>query len=97
MKLAWDQVYEHAVRSAANSWWNFESDCTFYGTERYGCLNTGSLYGNIQKKGKKALKMSEFLKLSQIWFEKYAEVLNVTPEELVNIERIRNTNYESWF
>ena len=37
----------------------------------------------------------EFLKLSKEMIDRYAEALNVTAEDLVNIEKIRELKYEN--
>ena len=51
--------------------------------------------GIPRRKVKKHLRMSEFLKLSKGMIDRYAEALNVTAEDLVNIEKIRELKYEN--
>jgi hypothetical protein len=95
MKLAWDQVYEHAGEIRRQILDGNLSPIALYMELNVMDVPILAAYMGIPKrKVKKHLKMKEFLKLSSDMINRYAEVLNITPEELVNTERIRNTNYE---
>ena len=95
MKLAWDLVYEHAGEIRRQILSGILSPIALYMELNVMDVSILAAYMGIsRRKVKKHLKMCEFLKLSQDMIDKYAEVLNVTPEELVNIEKVRNTNYE---
>jgi hypothetical protein len=95
MKLAWDQVYEHAGEIRRQILDGILSPIALYMELNVMDVPILAAYMGIPKrKVRKHLKMKEFLKLSGEMINRYAEVLNITPEELVNTERIRNTNYE---
>jgi hypothetical protein len=95
MKLAWDKVYEQASEIRRQILDGNLSPVALYMELNVMDVPILSAYMGIPKrKVRKHLKMKEFLKLSTDMINRYAEVLNVTPEELVNIERIRNINYE---
>ena len=49
MKLAWDQIYEHAGGNPpAGIGRKIKSDCLLYGIECHGCYYFGQLYGNFR-------------------------------------------------
>jgi DNA-binding Xre family transcriptional regulator len=95
MKLAWDQVYEHAEEIKKQILEGKSSPIALY--MELNVMDVGILaayMGISKRKVRRHLKMEEFRKLPENIINRYAEVLNLTPGELVDIERIRNTNYE---
>lgn len=95
MKLAWDNVYEHAAEIRELILKGILSPIALYMELNVMDVPILAAYMGLPKrKVRKHLKMNEFRKLSQEIIDQYAEVLNVTPDDLTNIERIRKTDYE---
>ena len=97
MKLAWNAVFETCRRNTQKSIGRrAQSDCFLYGTQYYGHYHTGELYRNFQMESQKRhLKMKNFSKINLTLMVRYAEVLNITPAELVDTERIREIVIEA--
>lgn len=96
LKLAWDQVYEHAGEIRRQILEGILSPIALYMELNVMDVSILAAYTGIpRRKVKKHLRMSEFLKLSKEMIDRYAEALNVTAEDLVNIEKIRELKYEN--
>lgn len=95
MKLAWDNVYEHAAEIREQILKGILSPIALYMELNVMDVPILAAYMGLPKrKVRKHLKMNKFRKLSQEIINQYAEVLNVKPDDLTNIERIRKTDYE---
>lgn len=95
IKLAWDQVYEHAGELRQQILDGVLSPIALYMELNLMDVSILAGYTGIPKrKVKKHLRMKEFLKLPKEMIDRYAEALNVTSENLVNIEKIREFKYE---
>lgn len=95
MKLAWDQVYEQAEKIKIQILEGKLSPIALYMELNVMDVAILAAYMGIPKrKVRKHLKMEEFRKLPESTINQYAGVFNMTPGELVDIERIRNTHYE---
>ncbi len=98
MKLAWQQVYENASEIRKKILDGVLSPIALYMELNVMDVSILASYMGIPKrKVKRHLKMKAFQRLSQEMINRYAETLNITPEELVNIEIIRNADYENRF
>jgi hypothetical protein len=95
LKLAWDQVYEHAGEIRRQILEGILSPIALYMELNVMDVSILAAYTGIPKrKVKKHLRMSEFLKLSKEMLDRYAEALNVNAEDLVDIKKIRDLKYE---
>lgn len=98
MKLAWQQVYENASEIRKKILDGVLSPIALYMELNVMDVSILASYMGIPKrKVKRHLKMKAFQRLSKEMINRYAETLNITPEELVNIEIIRNADYENRF
>jgi len=91
MKLAWDQIYEHAGEIRRQILEGKYSPIAFY--MEINAMDVAILadyMGIPKRKVRKHLHMKEFNKLTQDMLSRYAEVFNITPAELVDLERIRD-------
>jgi hypothetical protein len=90
IKLAWNRIYEHAEETRQQVLNGKLSPIAFY--MELNIMDTGILanYMDISKrKVRKHLRMRGFRSLSPEMLSRYAEVLNITTEELVDAERIK--------
>lgn len=90
IKLAWEQVYEHVEERRQLVLAGKLSPIAFY--MELNIMNPSilaSYTGLSTWKIRKHLKMKHFKKLKPDLLAKYAEALNITPSELVDMERIR--------
>jgi len=91
LNQAWEQVYEKVEEKRQGVLKGKLSPIAFY--MELNLMNPAILadYIGIAKwRVRKHLKMKNFKKLKPELLEKYAGVLNVTPEELTDPERIRS-------
>ena len=89
IRLAWEQVYEQAERNTQQVLDGKLSPIAFYMELNIMDVNILASYMGISKwKVRKHLKMKDFKKLKPEMLARYAEALNITPAELVDIERI---------
>jgi len=90
LKLAWNQVYEHAEETRLRVLDGKLSPLAFYMELNIMDLALLANYMDMPKwKVRRHLKMKGFKKLNTEMLSKYAEALNITATELVDIERIR--------
>jgi hypothetical protein len=90
LKLAWEQVYEQVEETRQQVLAGKLSPIAFYMKQNIMDIAMLASYTGISKwKVRKHLKMKNFNRLKPDLLAKYAEVLNITPAELVNTERIR--------
>jgi hypothetical protein len=90
LKLAWNQVYEHAEETRLRVLDGKLSPLAFYMELNIMDLALLANYIDMPKwKVRRHLKMKGFKKLNTEMLSKYAEALNITATELVDIERIR--------
>ncbi len=95
IKLAWDQVYLHAGELQRQILEGVLSPIALYMELNLMDVSILADYTGIPKrKVRKHLRMKEFLKLPKEMIGRYAEALNVTAGDLVNIEKIRELRYE---
>lgn len=90
IKLAWNQIYEHAEETRLRVLDGKLSPLAFY--MELNIMDQALLanYMDMPKwKVRRHLKMKGFKKLNTEMLSKYAEALNITATELVDIERIR--------
>jgi len=90
IKLAWEELYEHIEEARQLVLAGKASPLVFY--MKLNIMDIGilaSYTGMSRWKVRKHLKMKCFSKLKPEILAKYAEVLNITPADLVNTERIR--------
>jgi hypothetical protein len=88
--LAWDVVFERTGEARSQVLAGNLSPIAFYMELNIMDIAILSSYTGISKwKVRKHLKMRNFNKLKPSLLVKYAEALNITPAELVNVERIR--------
>lgn len=90
IKLAWNQIYEHAEETRLRVLDGKLSPLAFY--MELNIMDQALLanYMDMPKwKVRRHLKMKGFKKLNTQMLSKYAEALNITATELVDIERIR--------
>jgi len=90
IKLAWEQIYEHVEDKKQQVMAGKLSPIAFY--MELNIMNPAILasYTGISRwKVRRHLKMKHFKKLSPAVLAKYAEALNISPAELIDIERIR--------
>ena len=95
IKFAWDQVYEHAGKLRQQILNGILSPIALYMELNLMDISILAGYTGISKrKVRKHLRMKEFLKLPKEMIDRYAEALNITAEDLVNIGKIREFKYE---
>jgi hypothetical protein len=90
MKLAWNQIYEHAEEIRQSVLDGKISPIALYMELNIMDLAILANYMELPKwKVKRHLKMRGFKKLSNEMLSRYAEALNITATDLVDMERIR--------
>jgi hypothetical protein len=90
IKLAWNQIFEHADKIRNKVLAGILSPIAFYMELNIMDINILANYTGIpRRKVRKHLFMKGFRKLTPDQISRYADALNITPDELVNIERIR--------
>jgi len=90
IRLAWDRVYENAGEIRQKVITGFLSPIAFYMELNVMDVNILASYtGMPRRKVRKHMKMKGFSKLSPQQIRTYAGALNLSPDELVDIERIR--------
>jgi hypothetical protein len=90
MRLAWDQIYEQAADIRLQVLDGKASPIAFYMQLNVMDEHILATYVELsRRKVRRHLKMKHFLKLSDDLLARYALALNITPAELVNVERIR--------
>lgn len=95
IKLAWDQIYEHAEEVREQVLAGKASPIAFYMELNVMDVSILAKYVELPKrKVRRHLKMKEFNRLSPGLISRYANVLNLTAEELVSVERIRGIKFE---
>ena len=95
IRLAWDLVYEHAEDIRRQVLEGKLSPVALYMELNVMDVSILANYMELPKrKVKKHLKMKEFIKLPSALIARYAEVLNIKPDELVNLDSIRGIKFE---
>ena len=90
MKLAWNQIYEHAEETRRRVLEGKLSPIAFYMELNIMDLAILANYMELPKwRVRRHLSMRRFKRLSGDMISKYAEALNITSTDLVDIERIR--------
>jgi hypothetical protein len=90
IKLAWNQIYEHAEETRLRVLDGKASPIAFYMELNIMDIAILANYMNLSKwRVRRHLRMRVFRKLSGEMLSKYAEALNITSAELVDMERIR--------
>lgn len=90
IKLAWDRIYEHAEEIRRQVLEGKLSPIAFYmEINVMDIIILADYMGIPKRKVRKHLQMKGFSKLTQELLSRYAEVLNISPAELVDIKRIR--------
>lgn len=90
IKLAWDEVYQHLEETRKQVLDGLLSPIAFYMALNIMDPRILSSYTGIPRcKVRRHLRMKHFNRLRPAQLEKYAEVLNITPAELVDTQRIR--------
>ncbi len=90
IKLAWNEIYEHAEETRLKVLDGKLSPIALYMELNIMDLAILANYMELPRwKVRRHLKMRGFKKLSKEMLSKYAEILNITAAELVDIERIR--------
>jgi len=90
IKLAWNQIYEHAEETRLRVLEGRLSPIALYMELNVMDPNILANYINLAKwRVRRHLKMRVFKRLSAEMLSRYAEALNITAAELVDIERIR--------
>jgi hypothetical protein len=90
IKLAWNQIYDHAEDTRLLVLDGKLSPIALYMELNIMDLTILANYMELPKwKVRRHLKMKGFKKLNPEMLAKYAEALNITAAELVDIERIR--------
>jgi hypothetical protein len=90
IELAWNQIFEHAEEIRRQIFAGILSPIAFY--MELNIMDTSILANYVgipRRKVRKHLSMKGFRRLTPDQISRYADALNITPEELVNIERIR--------
>ncbi len=94
IRLAWDQIYEQAEEIRTRVLEGNASPIAFYMQLNVMDEHILATYvGLPRRKVRRHLKMKHFLKLSDDLLARYAEALNITQAELVNVERIRTIQF----
>ncbi len=90
IKLAWNQIYDHAEETRLLVMEGKLSPIALYMELNIMDLTILANYMDLPRwKVRRHLKMKGFKKLNTDMLSKYAEALNITASELVDIERIR--------
>jgi hypothetical protein len=90
IKLAWNQIYEHAEETRLLVMDGKLSPIALYMELNIMDLAILANYMELPKwKVRRHLKMKVFKKLNTEMLSKYAEALNITATDLVDIERIK--------
>jgi hypothetical protein len=90
IKLAWNEIFGHAEETRLKVLDGKLSPIALYMELNIMDLAILANYMELPKwKVRRHLKMKRFKKLSNEMLSKYAEILNITATELVDIERIR--------
>jgi hypothetical protein len=90
IKLAWNQIYEHAEETRLKILDGKLSPIALYMELNIMDLAILANYMELPKwKVRRHLKMRGFKRLSGEMLSRYAEALNITATDLVDIERIR--------
>jgi hypothetical protein len=90
IKLAWNEIYEHAEETRRSVLDGKLSPIALYMELNIMDLPILANYMDLPKwKVRRHLKMRIFKKLNTEMLSKYAEALNITAKELVDMERIR--------
>jgi hypothetical protein len=90
IKLAWNEIYEHAEETRRSVLDGKLSPIALYMELNIMDLPILANYMDLPKwKVRRHLKMRIFKKLNTEMLSKYAEALNITVMELVDMERIR--------
>jgi hypothetical protein len=90
LKLAWNEVYEHAEETRLRVLEGKASPIAFYMELNIMDLSILANYMELPRwKVRRHLRMKGFKKLSTEMLSRYAEALNVAGADLVDIERIR--------
>jgi hypothetical protein len=95
MTLAWELVFERAGKARNQVLSGKLSPLAFY--MELNAMDIGILagYAGISKwKVRKHLRMKNFNRLDPELITKYAEILNLTPEELIDTNKIREIKLE---
>lgn len=90
IKMAWDQIYEHAEETRRKVLEGKLSPLAFY--MEINIMDVGILANYMdfpRRKVRKHLRMKGFSRLSPVLLARYAEVLNITAGELVDADRIK--------
>jgi hypothetical protein len=90
IKLAWNEIYDHAEETRLRVLDGKVSPIALYMELNIMDLAILANYMDLPRwKVRRHLKMRVFKKLNSEMLSKYAEALNITAAELVDIERIR--------
>jgi hypothetical protein len=90
IKLAWNQIYEHAEETRLRVLEGKLSPIALYMELNIMDLAILANYMDLPKwRVRRHLKMRGFKKLSKDMLSRYAEALNITAEDLVDTERIK--------
>jgi hypothetical protein len=90
IKLAWNQIYEHAEETRLKVLEGKLSPLALYMELNIMDLAILANYMELPKwKVRRHLRMRVFKKLSREILSRYAEALNITAEDLVDTERIK--------
>ncbi len=90
MKLAWEDVFERAEAARAKILAGKLSPLAFYMEINLMDVAILASYTGISRwKVRRHLKMRIFRKLKPEIIAKYAEALNLTPDELVSIQKVK--------
>jgi|PlaIllAssembly_1097288.scaffolds.fasta_scaffold1340152_1 hypothetical protein len=95
IRLAWEEIYEQVEETRQQVLSGALSPIAFYMKLNIMDITILASYTGIPKwKVKRHLKMKHFKKLKPDLLAKYADTLNITPAELVNVERIRGISFK---
>jgi hypothetical protein len=90
IKLAWNEIYDHAEETRRSVLEGKLSPIALYMELNIMDLPILANYMDLPKwKVRRHLKMRVFKKLNSEMLSKYAEALNITAKDLVDMERIR--------
>ncbi len=90
MTMAWELIYEKAEKAREKILSGVLSPLVFYMELNIMDIKILANYTGFSRWNvRRHLKMKNFKKLGPLHLYKYAEALNITPAELVDIEKIR--------
>jgi hypothetical protein len=90
IRLAWDRIYENAEKIRQQVLSGNLSPIALYMELNVMDVNILASYAGLpRRRVKKHLKMKGFRKLTPELVQTYAGALNLTPDELMDMERIR--------